>query len=100
MGIKRQPKSGIVNPLPGEKKIKLVSAFWVPFVFQALFCCFTEHAGAARFLIAVLILSAAGLCADSVATILFLPPSFPPSLLLSLPSLLPSSLSPIQGQST
>lgn len=80
MVIKRQPKSGIINPPPGKKKEKkLVSAFWVSFVFQALFCCFTEHAGAARFLTALLILSAAGLSADSVATIVY-PTSFPPSL--------------------
>lgn len=82
VGIKSQPKSSIINPLPGKKKKKLVSASRVSLVFRAPFYYFPQHAGAARFLTSVLILSVAGLFAGSVTTIVY-PPSFPPSLLSS-----------------
>lgn len=81
MGIKRQPKSGIVNPFPGKKNTS-VSAFRLPLVFQVVFCCFTEHTGAARFLTAfsfclLLVFVIVGLCAHSIATIVYPPLLFP-----------------------
>lgn len=85
VGIRSQPKSSIINPLLGKKKKKEKVSICLQgsIVFQAPSYCFPQHAGAARFLTAVLILSVAGLFADSV---IVYPPSFPPSL---LPSFLP-----------
>lgn len=94
MGIKKQPKSGIINPFPGPKKCYYRHQGFC--CLPGSFCFFTEHAVAARFLTAILILSAAVLCADSVARGVY-----PPSVPLFFPfSLLPCPLSPIWGQTT
>lgn len=81
VGIRSQPKSSIINPLPGKKKKKKVSI-----CIQGFSCLpgfFLLFPSTCWFLTAVLILSVAGLFADSVSTKVY-PPSFPPPLLSSL----------------